>query len=302
MTSGRQGQLTNGRDVCAILVTYHPDAELAARVSRTIPQVGALVLVDNGSSAAERETLRAMSADARIALIENGANLGVARALNIGIEHARSLAHRWVLLLDQDTLVHAEMVSALIAAQAAFPRPERLAVVGSGYTGEVALALPSASSGAAAPEWQEVESVITSGSLLDLEAYAVIGPFRDAFFIDYVDTEYCLRARARGYSIIKTTRPVMSHAIGTPTQHEGLWSSKSTTNHSPDRRYYMARNDTILLREYGRYAGGAWALKSLARRLRTCRRILLYESMKGRKIAAVAAGWWDGVRGRLGPR
>jgi rhamnosyltransferase len=305
MTSGVLERLMNGRQVCAVLVTYHPDPELAARVSRTLPQVGALVLVDNGSSESVRETLRAMTADARIGLIENGANLGVARALNLGIERARSLGFNWVLLLDQDTLTHADMVSTLIATRAAFALPDRLAVVGSGYAGDAAIIVPSsmpAPNGPAAHEWQEVESVITSGSLIDLTAHAVIGPFRDPFFIDYVDTEYCLRARTRGYSIIKTTQPIMSHAIGAPTRHEVLWMSSSTTNHSPDRRYYMARNDTILLREYGGYALGVWSLKSLVRRLRTCKRILLYEPMKGRKIAAVAAGWWDGVRGRLGPR
>ena len=29
--------------------------------------------------------------------------------------------------------------------------------------------------------------------------------------------------------------------------------TKWTTNHSPDRRYYIARNDTVMLREYGGY-------------------------------------------------
>jgi rhamnosyltransferase len=94
----------------------------------------------------------------------------------------------------------------------------------------------------------------------------------------------------------------MSHAIGEPTRHAVLGVSKWTTNHSPDRRYYIARNDTVMLREFGGYPLGAWALKSLGRRVRTCKRILLYERFKARKVAAVAAGWWDGVRGRMGPR
>jgi len=102
--------------------------------------------------------------------------------------------------------------------------------------------------------------------------------------------------------VIRTTKPLMAHTIGAPTRHEVLGVSKWTTNHSPDRRYYIARNDTVMLREYGGYAFGSWALKSLSRRLRTCKRIMLYERSKARKIAAVSAGWWDGVRGRMGPR
>jgi hypothetical protein len=57
-----------------------------------------------------------------------------------------------------------------------------------------------------------------------------------------------------------------------------------------------------MLQEHGHYVLGLWALKSLGRRIRACRRIALYERMKMAKIMAVAEGWWDGVRGRLGPR
>jgi hypothetical protein len=64
----------------------------------------------------------------------------------------------------------------------------------------------------------------------------------------------------------------------------------------------MARNDTVMLKDYGQLRWGAWALKSLGRRVRTCKRIALYEDQKLRKMAAVASGWWDGVRGNLGPR
>jgi len=34
---------TNGKDICAIAVTYHPDAEFPTRIKRILPQVGALL-------------------------------------------------------------------------------------------------------------------------------------------------------------------------------------------------------------------------------------------------------------------
>jgi rhamnosyltransferase len=167
-------------------------------------------------------------------------------------------------------------------------------VIGAGF-GEETRPAPSTA-------WEEVESVITSGSLISLAVHASLGPFREDFFIDYVDSEYCFRARARGYRVLKTTKPLMAHRIGAPTRHSALGKPKWTTNHPPDRRYYIARNDTVMLREYGGYAFGSWAWKSLVRRLRTCKLILYYEHSKARKIAAVSAGWWDGVRGRMGVR
>jgi rhamnosyltransferase len=171
-----------------------------------------------------------------------------------------------------------------------------VAVIGAGFGEETR---PAREPWAA---WEEVESVITSGSLIPLAVHAAVGPFRDDFFIDYVDSEYCFRARAQGYRVIRTAKPLMSHTIGAPTRHTVLGLCKWTTNHSADRRYYIARNDTVMLREYGGYPFGSWALKSLGRRLRTCKRIVLYEQFKARKIAAVSAGWWDGVRGHMGPR
>jgi rhamnosyltransferase len=295
------GHPTSAKSICAVLVSFHPDAELPARVNRILGEVGALVIVDNGSGGTTLTMLSELSRDPNISLESNQANLGVASALNIGMRRARALGFEWVLSLDQDSVLDAGMVDELIAAHASFPEPARLAVLGSGFRD---IHKPETDPGPLArePLWQEVESVITSGSLLNLTTLDRIGGFRDEFFIDYVDSEFCFRARALGYRIAKTRKPLMSHAIGASTRHAILGISKWTSNHSADRRYYMARNDTVLLREYGKFGWGIWALKSFGRRVRTCKRIVLYEDAKLRKVAAVAHGWWDGVRGHLGPR
>jgi len=293
------GQLISGKDVCAVAVAYHPDAECPARFSRILQQVGRLVIVDNGSDDGEIRMLQELAASPLITLVQNFDNLGIARALNIGIQRAIALKFMWVLLLDQDSWIDDDMVQTLIGVHAAFPDRDKLAVIGSGFRAtDDALRDRTAESDG----WEEAESVITSGSLIPLKAHAAIGEFREEFFIDYVDTEYCLRARAKGYRVIRTRKPTMSHAIGAITRHRVLWINKWTFNHSADRRYYIARNDTVLLREYGHYAYGLWALKSFGRCVRLCKRIALYEQMKTQKIFAVAQGWWDGVRGRMGPR
>jgi len=296
-----QGRLESGNDVCAVVVTYHPDGELPTRLARILPQVKRLIIVDNGSGPAAVEMLRDLADDPRISLVLNLDNLGVARALNIGIERALELGSAWALLFDQDSCADPDLVQTLIRVHAAYPQPDRLAVIGSGFRD------PNDSGQASADEdggegWDEREQVITSGSLVPLRTHALIGPFREEFFIDYVDADYCFRARAKGYHVICTRRPIMSHAIGAVTWHRWLWMRKWTFNHSADRRYYIARNDTVMLREYGRYAFGLWALKSFRRRLRLCKRIMLYERSKASKVFAVAQGWWDGVRGHMGPR
>ncbi len=288
--------------VCAVLVTYHPDSGFAGRLNRVVAQVGATIIVDNGSSDEELRMLRELAACPSVTLICNSENLGIAQALNAGVQRALAGGYSWALLLDQDTQIDQDMVDRLLAAHASCVDRARVAAVGSCFRDPKGRSNEPLRLDRRGEQWEEVESVITSGSLLSLRAYAAVGPFRDDFFIDHVDTEYCFRARAAGYRVIQTIQPLMSHTVGAPTSHRLFWSTAWTTNHSPDRRYYMARNNTVLLREYGTSGRGPWQWKSIVRCLRLCKRIAYFEQDKVSKISAVAQGWWDGVRGKMGPR
>ncbi|HEY4772854.1 MAG TPA: glycosyltransferase family 2 protein [Steroidobacteraceae bacterium] len=289
-------------DVCAVLVTYHPDSGFPQRLRDILQQVATVVVVDNGSASAQLELLRDLAAEHRAALVLNGANLGLARALNVGIEHAAALGFSWAVLLDQDSRIDGDMVKSLVAVRESFTDKTRLGIIGAGFREKHRISAKIARLENRGNEWQEVETVITSGSMLSLSAYRHIGPFREDFFIDHVDTEYCARARARGYRVVRTLRPLMTHSIGRPTQHRLLWMKKWTSNHSADRRYYITRNHTVMLREGGGLIPGSWALLGLLRGLNACKRIALYEEAKREKIAAVFSGWRDGIKGKMGPR
>lgn len=290
------------RSVCAVLVTYHPDADFPARLARVVPQVGATVVVDNGSSELALGMLRhAVGAAAATTLIGNSENLGIARALNIGVRHAQAQGYSWVLLLDQDSLVDTDMVERLLSIQATC-LADRVAAIGSRYRDTRGQSVEPIRLTAKGELWEEVESVITSGCLLSLRAYGIVGPFRDDFFIDYVDAEFCFRARTAGFRVIETLAPLMSHTVGAPTSHTVFGSKTWTTNHSAERRYYIARNNTVMLREYAGFGRGHWLWKSLTRTFRLTKRIAFFETDKISKIVAAWQGWRDALRGRMGPR
>jgi rhamnosyltransferase len=302
MTDYPSDRPADARSVCAVLVTYHPDTDFPARLARIVSQVGATVVVDNGSSASELDMLRrATGCSAATVLVENSENLGIARALNIGVRRAQTLGHAWTLLLDQDTLVDTDMVEQLRSIQASVVA-DRVAAIGSRFRDTSGQTLEPIRLSAQGDRWKEVESVITSGCLLSLRAYAAIGPFRDDFFIDYVDTEFCFRARAAGFRIIETRAPLMSHSVGAATSHTVLGAKTWTSNHSAERRYYIARNNTVMLREYAGFGRGHWLWKSITRTLRLTKRIAFFETDKVGKIAAAWQGWRDALRGRMGPR
>ena len=71
--------------VCAVLVSYHPDvATLRAAVDAVRPQVGTLVVVDNGSTGLDS----ALDGSETVVLRQDG-NVGLAAAQNVGIDWAR---------------------------------------------------------------------------------------------------------------------------------------------------------------------------------------------------------------------
>ncbi len=129
--------------------------------------------------------------------ILNSENLGVATALNQGVRFAKENCFSWALLFDQDTTPEKTMTEELLSVYTDFPHKEKLAIVGSNYYSAYNHRPLYSSIDSGSCRWVENKTIITSGSLLSLRAFDTIGPFRDGFFIDHVNDEYCLRARAK---------------------------------------------------------------------------------------------------------
>jgi rhamnosyltransferase len=292
--------ITPARDnVCAVVVTFHPDRELPARVERIASQVRRVVIVDNHSDEPAVAMLRALASRLGVRLILNAENLGVATALNQGMSEAARQGFAWALLFDQDTVPFESMVATLGRAFDEYPDKGRLAVIGSNYleasTGRASFALES--DGGAS--WAERAVAITSGSLVSVPAFEAVGRFRDEFFIDQVDFDYCLRARAKGFSVIMTRAPLMTHSIGAAEVRRFLWRTAIPSNHSPVRWYYMTRNSLVLAREHWRREPG-WVRTNLYTHLKWMAKVVLYEEGKWSKVSHSLRGAWHAARGRLG--
>jgi len=284
--------------VCAVIVTYHPDAGLADRIEKVIKQVGQIVIVDNGSQGAGLQQIRDVVDRLAVHLISNASNEGIARALNTGVRWAESRGYLWVLTLDQDSIVAADMVSSLLDVFHDDQFPEKVAVIGSNFRDKVSgRTLCDDMIRPASPSGCEMKTVLTSGSLVSVDAFRSIGGFREDFFVDCVDHEYCLRARSRGYRILMTAKVVMEHGLGVPTEHRLLWGKFGTSNHSPLRRYLMARNIMILVREY-LDKEPAWIVRCLWIHSKSMLLVCLFEKQRISKVKGTIRGCIDGIMGR----
>jgi rhamnosyltransferase len=287
--------------ICAVIVTYFPDLELFKRIERVVAQVPEAVIVDNGSSASYIEQLNRIADTFPVHLILNPCNLGLASALNAGVRWAASRGFQWALTLDQDTTVAPDMIETLTALVDCYSAPERLGVVGSNYRDKVNGALFREPIGTTNGfPGREMPSVLTSGSLVSINVFQVIGGFRDDFFIDCVDHEYCFRARALGFHVVLTSKPAMEHGIGRLTGHRLLWRKVNTSNHSPERRYFTIRNMVILTREYISKEP-RWIISGLWGLTKSVVLICLFEKNRIAKLKYILRGCVDGALGRTGP-
>jgi len=280
--------------VAAVIVTYGPDEGFAARLARTAGQVGRVIVVDNHSPDPVRRVLRGLAAP-RIEVLENASNLGIGAALNQGMRRAEVLGCAWVLTLDQDSEIDADLVEGLGAVYAVCPFRERVGLLSanarSRHSGQIAVRCPSPS-----PPYLEAKTPITSGSLVRVAAYAAAGPFREDFFIEGVDLEYCLRLRSRGWRIVVSCRPLMTHAAGKMEERRLGGRVVIVPNHAPWRYYYVTRN---LLRIFGAYGRRepAWVAAASMNLGKTVVKMVLFEDHRAAKLKCIAIGAWDAATG-----
>ena len=287
---------TNTARTCAIVVTYLPDSGIALRLQTLAAQVDSMMVVDNTPGGRDAWPVPIPTVDSiPFAIVENRANLGIAAALNIGLNHEMALDCRWVLTMDQDTLSYPDMVDTLLlAAEACQSAP---AVIGGNYF-DVKKGRHEVP-GSAPGQCQEKKTVITSGCLVDAPFAREIGGFREDFFIDQVDHEFCLRARAHGRRVAITVMPVMQHSVGGWNGPRVPLLGWELPEHSALRKYYITRNSIVIARTYWRKEP-VWCLVRLTRLFAGVTSIVLFEPEKAKKIRAFATGLGDGLQGRMG--
>jgi rhamnosyltransferase len=291
----RTGQ-PSSQTVCAVVVTYFPDVACVDRIRQALQQVDRLVVVDNTPPDTSTLALKAaLQALPQVQLIENQANKGIAEALNQGLKFAASEGYEWLLTLDQDTQCHSEMVKALVRlSTVCSPKP---LVIGSNYFDPQAKRTKVPAS-ECDDDFLVQKTVITSGSLIYVRQALSIGGFRADYFIDQVDHEFCLRARANGYAVIISRKPLMTHSVGRPGG-VSLPFLGVLPNHPPVRKYYIARNTVVTVAAYWRKEP-AWCLRRLTRLFLGLIEMALLEEHRVRKVRAFAGGVFDGLRLRMG--
>jgi rhamnosyltransferase len=282
--------------VAAVVVTFHPRTEYLQYIANIGAQVDVLIVVDNGSSENTLSELRFASRRAHFELIENGANLGIAAALNRGVLEAQQRKCRWVALFDQDSIITDGFIRTMIHDFEEFRKGKEIMQIIPRYrdpaTGLERPISAFADGGAFL--------TITSGSLFSMKAFEKCGLFKEELFIYCVDDDYSLRIRKCGFFIGVSENAVLVHQSGHPTSRKLFGITFTTKNYRPEIRYYYARNKVWILRTYG-VAFPRLILPTLREFVTIVVKIAFIEDSAWRKINLFLYGLLDGIAGRMGP-
>jgi rhamnosyltransferase len=287
------GKLSDAQSVCAIVVTFNPQATLIENIVALASQVGDVVVVDNGSSGKTDHFLRELETRLSCKVIRNRQNLGIAVALNLGVKYAVEAGFDWVCTFDQDSCVCSGFISTMLQAYQQAQNPQNVALLAPLYVDRESggkVQLKRAGDG-------EILTAMTSGSLIPLCVICRLGFFDESLYIDAVDIEFCLRARREGMVILQSTA-VLLHSLGRTKYYRFLGLRFGVTNHSVGRRYYMTRNRLRLLFLYR--ADWPWSWRESMTMLSDAAKIVLAEEDKWKKFRAMASGVVDALSGRVG--
>lgn len=287
----------------AIIVTYNPDVErLEENIKAIAGQTDKVLVVDNGSK--NTDFLDKLSFIYNTDVIRNNSNKGIAYALNVGMKYAYQNGFEWAITLDEDSVCPVGIISgakelldkaALGEVNFVFKESSIAMIVPlikESASGEVCELGTKVSDEA----FQEVKKCITSASITNVWIWKKLRGFDNRLFIDYVDYDYALRCVLNGYKIIRMNEVVLDHRIGRSEYKKFLWTKVRVANHSPQRKYYIARNIVIYIRRYAKHIN---VVAELLRLFKVLILVVLYEDNKRSKLGACFRGIIDGLKYRL---
>ena len=288
----------------AIVSTFHPENVLVKNCTALMGQCDGVIVVDDGSSAPDEDVFTAVER-LGCTVLRLRTNAGIAAALNRGIELAqRSYPHlKYILTMDQDSLVEPAFVRRLVdAASSADALGMKVGMIAPGTVS----GLPSR-----ARRTQSAvvigDEPVQSGLLIPVSCLDEIGPFNEELFIDGVDSEFYLRAKAKGLQSIIAPLASLTHSLGSMVPARlGPWAIRWRGEPlliriaASWRYYFIVRNRLVLCRRFA-VAEPKWVIRGFLGDVRHILLVTLLAPGRQERLEAAARGFCDGVRGRTGP-
>ena len=186
------------------------------------------LVIDNGSSDGSLERIREAFPD--VLVLEAGRNLGFAGGNNLGIRRAVEIGADYVWVLNNDTVVDPQSLSAMVRAAEADPKCAAIGSVIYRIDGSRVEAwgggdvnLHTGHSWHARGPQSSLTYLTGSSLLLRKQALRQVGLFDERFFLYWEDTDLSFRLRKAGWNLhVAPEAKVWHKESGTAGQHSYL--------------------------------------------------------------------------------
>ncbi len=266
----------------AVVVVFNPPDDLAENIASYADQVQKIFIYLN-SEIIPKQKLRLMDLFGnKVQFLGDGENVGIGVGLNLGCKEALGQGFQWALTMDQDS------------------RFEHFNIDEKSIEDDVALIYPIYNLSKNVVSDHKAPWLMTSGSLVRLYTWDYLGGFREDYFIDGIDFEYCMRLMLHNHRLKKDKKWLLTHHLGESLEFKQyLFLRFRVTNHAGFRQYYVFRNYCLIAAEY--FPKNKWWSLFLIRVL--CIRFLKFCVFEKKQLIKIGFAWKgvvDAFKGRKG--
>ncbi len=287
--------------ICAVIVTYNIGETIHRCFDSIQNQVGHVVIVDNGSDEFTRRELNRLAPSDSVTFILNERNEGIARAFNQAVQWAQGKGFQWILTLDHDSEATPDMVDKLVQAYETLERQgmQNVGVVGANPFDQNTRLFTTGRcprEGGGMP--LEERDVISSGSLIPLRVFDVIGLYSEELFIYYIDDDFCLRLGRGGFRVFLCPEAVLLHKEGSKEARRFFWRHTFYDHCGKHARYYLTRNTIYMMKKHD--LSPSYTYMIIGRLCKDHVKTLLYDRERFSVLWFSLKGFMDAFRGRFG--
>lgn len=247
--------------IAAGIVLYNPSDFVRFKEAFTsvVNQFSRVYVFDNST-----KSIKLPEKSSNLIYITEHKNMGIAYALNKIMKLASKDGFKWVVTMDQDSIVPNNLISeynkkinikkiGIICPQVIDKR--RIYQVPKEKKND-----------------EYINECITSGSCTSIEAWKKAGGFDEWLFIDLVDNDFCKRVILSGYKILQVNKIILNQEFGNikpkSIRIKNFWLKVAKLFHNinfaklgyrkkvyPMRVYYTNRNIIYLNKKLKKYGG-----------------------------------------------
>lgn len=212
----------------SVVVLYNPTKEEIKNINTYKGLVAWTIVIDNSANNLADVVNETVGQDSNVIYYSEKINMGLCRALNIGIDMLIEKGCNWAIVFDSDSKMEPDVIS--IYEKAIEFHKDQL--------DNIALFAPvhifDRSSKRPYKGYKDIEWAMTSGCLFNCKLFKKQSGFMEELFVDGLDIDYCFKSHKNGYRVIECGEAVINHHPAKTRKFLGFQYGIS-----PPNRYFM---------------------------------------------------------------